>query len=110
LVLANLALAGMPLLAGFPAHQAVWEGLARNSLPVAFWVLIGSLGLFASALRVLAALTAAPDGTPWGSRENWFQRIILAFGMLGLFILGLFPEWALPLWTKLPALFQHLGQ
>ena len=70
LVLANLALAGMPLLAGFPAHQAVWEGLARSSLPVAFWVLIGSLGLFASAVRVLAALTAAPEGTPWGAREN----------------------------------------
>ena len=110
LVLANLALAGMPLLAGFPAHQAVWEGLARSSLPVALWVLIGSLGLFASAVRVLAALTAAPEGTPWGARENRTQRMILAFGLLGLFILGLFPEWALPLWTKMPAIFQHLGQ
>lgn len=110
LVLANLALAGMPLLAGFPAHQAIWEGLARSSLPVAFWVLIGSLGLFASAVRVLAALTAAPDGTPWGARETRTQRLLLAIGVLGLFVLGLFPEWVLPLWTKLPAIFQHLGQ
>ena len=30
LVLANLALAGMPLLAGFPPHQAIWEGLASS--------------------------------------------------------------------------------
>jgi formate hydrogenlyase subunit 3/multisubunit Na+/H+ antiporter MnhD subunit len=110
LVLANLALAGMPLLAGFPAHQAVWEGLARSSLTVAFWVLIGSLGLFASAVRVLAALTAAPEGTPWGARENRTQRLLLAIGVMGLFILGLFPEWALPLWNKMPAIFQHLGQ
>jgi NADH-quinone oxidoreductase subunit N len=110
LVLANLALAGMPLLAGFPAHQAIWEGLARSSLPVAFWVLIGSLGLFASAVRVLAALTAAPEGTLWGTREDRTQRLLLAIGVLGLFMLGLFPEWALPLWTKLPVIFQHLGQ
>ncbi|MGD0751088.1 MAG: proton-conducting transporter membrane subunit [Anaerolineales bacterium] len=110
LVLANLALAGMPLLAGFPAHQAVWEGLARSSLTVAFWVLIGSLGLFASAVRVLAALTAAPEGTPWGARENRTQRLLLAIGVVGLFILGLFPEWALPLWNRIPAIFQHLGQ
>ena len=110
LVLANLALAGMPLLAGFPAHQAIWEGLARSSLPVAFWVLIGSLGLFASAVRVLAALTAAPEGTHWGARETRTQRLLLAIGVLGLFVLGLFPEWAMPLWTKLPAIFQHLGQ
>jgi NADH-quinone oxidoreductase subunit N len=110
LVLANLALAGMPLLAGFPAHQAVWEGLARTSIPVAFWVLMGSLGLIASAVRVLAALTAAPEGTPWGARETRTQRLLLAVGVLGLFVLGLFPEWALPLWNKLPALFQHLGQ
>ena len=110
LVLANLSLAGMPLLAGFPAHQAIWEGLARVSLPVAFWVLVGSLGLFASAVRVLAALTAAPVGTPWGARETRTQRLFLAIGIVGLFLLGLFPEWALPLWTKLPALFQHLGQ
>ena len=110
LVLANLALAGMPLLSGFPAHQAIWEGLARTSLPVAFWVLVGSLGLFASAVRVLAALTSALEGTPWGVRENRSQRILLSIGILGLFLLGLFPQWALPLWTKLPVIFQHLGQ
>ena len=110
LVLANLALAGMPLLAGFPAHLAIWEGLARSSLPVAFWVLVGSLGLIASAVRVLAALTAAPEGTLWGTRETRTQRLILAIGVLALFLLGLFPEWALPLWTKLPVIFQHLGQ
>ncbi|MGB8214272.1 MAG: proton-conducting transporter membrane subunit [Anaerolineales bacterium] len=111
LVLANLALAGLPLLAGFPAHQAVWEGLARtSSLPIAFWVLLGSLGLCASAIRVLAALTSAPEGATWGSRETQLQRALLMIGLLGLIMLGLFPQWALPLWTKLPAIFAHLGQ
>jgi len=110
LVLANLAVSGFPLLAGFPAHQAVWEGLARTSLPVAFWVFFGSLGLFASAVRVLGALTSAPAGSTWGTRETQLQRILVSIGLLCLFLLGLFPQWVLPLWTKLPALFEHLGQ
>jgi NADH-quinone oxidoreductase subunit N len=110
LVLANLTLAGLPLLAGFPAHQAVWEGLAHSSLPLTFWVLIGSLGLFASAVRALAALVNAPAGTTWGTREAPTQRFLLAIGLLFLFLLGLFPQWALPLWTNLPAIFAHLGQ
>ncbi len=110
LVLANLAISGFPLLAGFPAHQAVWEGLARTSLPVAFWVFLGSLGLFTSAVRVLGALTSAPAGSTWGTRETQLQRTLVSIGLLGLFLLGLFPQWILPLWTKLPAIFEHLGQ
>jgi NADH:ubiquinone oxidoreductase subunit 2 (subunit N) len=110
LILANLALAGMPLLAGFPAHQAVWEGLARSSLPLAFWVFIGSLGLFASAVRVLAALVMAPEGIHWEAHETQAQRFLLSVGFLALFLFGLFPQWTLPLWTKLPTIFEHLGQ
>jgi NADH:ubiquinone oxidoreductase subunit 2 (subunit N) len=110
LILANLALAGMPLLAGFPAHQAVWEGLARSSLPLAFWVFIGSLGLFASAIRVLAALVMAPEGIHWEAHETQAQRSFLLVGFLALFLLGLFPQWTLPLWVKLPAIFEYLGQ
>ncbi len=110
LIMANLALAGLPILAGFPAHQAVWEGLAHGSLPLALWVLVGSLGLFASAVRVLAALTSAPEGTNWVTRETQAQRLLEGIGLLGLFLLGLFPQWALLLWTKLPAIFEHLGQ
>jgi NADH-quinone oxidoreductase subunit N len=110
LILANLAMAGMPLLAGFPAHQAIWEGLAHGSMPLSFWVLIGSLGLIASAIRALAALVSAPEGTDWGSRETKTQRLLISVGMVGLFLLGLFPQWSLPLWTKLPAIFQYLIQ
>ena len=110
MVLAILSLAGMPLLAGFPSHQAILEGLATSSLPLVFWLLVGSLGLFISAVRVLAALTSATEGTLWGLRETVYQRILLAVGMVGLFFLGLFPQWGLLLWTKLPAIFEHLGQ
>lgn len=110
LILANLALAGMPLLAGFPPHQAIWEGLASTSLPVVIWVLIGNLGLFFSAVRVMLALASAPEGVHWESRETAAQRILLGTSFLALLLLGLFPQWVLPLWTKLPAIFTHLGQ
>jgi len=93
LILASLALAGMPLLAGFPAHQAVWEGLARVSLPITFWALAGSLGLFISAMRVLAALARTPAGTAWDSQETQLQRFFLVLGALALLLLGLFPQW-----------------
>lgn len=108
-VLANLALAGMPLLAGFPVHQVVWEGMARNSLPLAFWIFLGSLGLFISAMRVLTALVSAPQKAQGEAHETTMQRSLLLVGLLALFLLGLFPQWALPLWTKLPAIFEHLG-
>jgi NADH-quinone oxidoreductase subunit N len=109
-ILANLSLAGLPLLAGFPVHQAAWEVLARRSLPLTFWVLVGSLGLFLSAVRVIAVLANAPEGITWRGRETPAQRILVMVGLLGLFLLGIFPQWALSLWTKLPALFEHLVQ
>jgi hypothetical protein len=79
-------------------------------LTLALWVLVGSLGLIASAVRVMASLTSAPARTNWETHETQTQRILVMVGLLGLFLLGLFPQWVLPLWTKLPAIFEHLGQ
>jgi NADH-quinone oxidoreductase subunit N len=110
LVMANLALAGLPLLAGFPTHAAIWEGLTHVSLPFAFLALTGSLGLLAGGVRVLASLVSAPEGTLWGGRETPFQRLLVLIGLFILLLLGLFPQWVLPLWTRLPAIFEHLGQ
>jgi formate hydrogenlyase subunit 3/multisubunit Na+/H+ antiporter MnhD subunit len=109
-VLASLSLAGAPMLASFPAHQAIWEGLARQSLAAATWVFLGSLGLTVSAIRVLASLVSAPEGSPWGARETRPQRVLLLLGWFSLFLLGILPSWAAILWTRLPTLFEHLGQ
>jgi NADH:ubiquinone oxidoreductase subunit 2 (subunit N) len=105
--LSILALAGLPLLAGFPAHQAVWEALAPISLPLTSWVFVGSIGLFVSAVRILHALTITHPKTTWDIRETPGQRLLVGAGILGLFLLGLFPQWALPLWIKLPAILEH---
>jgi NADH:ubiquinone oxidoreductase subunit 2 (subunit N) len=110
LLLANLAFAGMPLLAGFPVQEAIWEGLASKSLPVVIWVLVGNLGLFFSAVRVMLAFATAPEGARWESRETTAQCTLLAVSFLALVLLGLFPQWVLPLWTNLPEILTHLGQ
>jgi NADH:ubiquinone oxidoreductase subunit 2 (subunit N) len=110
LVLANLSIAGIPLLPGFPIHQAVWGEISTQSLPMTVWIFVGSLGLFIGAIRTLIILSVAQEGVPWTTRENLIQRIFMGIGWLAFACLGLFPQWALALWTKLPALSTHLGQ
>lgn len=110
IVFANLALSGVPLLAAFPIRQALWENLAGQSLWLAFWFGLASLGLWVIALRSLAVFTMFPENTEWTSLETWPERILISLGLLGLFALGLFPQWAQPLLSNLPAMFEYLGK
>lgn len=114
-VLANLALAGTPLLAAFPVRQALWENLAAQSLSLAFWFGLASLGLWIVALRSLAVLTMFPEDSArppngWESHETWPQRILIAIGLFTLLLSGIFPQWAQPLLANLPAMFEYLGK
>lgn len=109
-VFASLTLAGTPLLAAFPVRQALWENLATQSLPAALWFGLASLGIWIAALRSLAVLTMSPANLPWASHETWRQRILIGIGLLGLFLSGIFPQWAQPLLANLPAMFEYLGK
>ena len=110
LVLANLSLVGMPLLAGFPSHLAIWGGVASKSLPAVVWVLLGVMGLFINAILTIFYLVTVREDSPWGMRETTLQRIFLSIGIVALLLLGLFPQWTLVFWTKLPAIFINFGQ
>lgn len=110
LILAHLSVAGFPLLAGFPVRLALWEGLASQSLSVAFWFLVGILGLLTGAIRTLAVLVMAPDGTGWELQERWGAGIMIGLGVIGLFILGIFPQTFRFVLANLPAMFEHLGK
>ena len=110
LTMANLALAGLPFLAGFPAQQEILEGLARNSLPITICVLGGCIGLLTGAVRSLGSLTSSPNSTKWTAGETQMERLFIFIGVLGLLLLGIFPQWIMPLWTRLPVIFEHLGQ
>jgi len=110
MVLAALSTSGFPLLAGFPARLALWDGLAQVSFGAAFWMGIGIIGLFIASFRVLAVLSMADEYTGWAVGENWLQMIMLGLGVTGLFILGLFPQVAQSFLSNLPSMFEHLGR
>lgn len=110
LILAHFSVAGFPLLAGFPIRLALWEGLASQSLVVAFWFLVGILGLLTGATRTLAVLVMAPEGTGWEIQERWRPAILIGIGVVSLLFLGIFPQIFRPIMTDLPAMFEHLGK
>jgi formate hydrogenlyase subunit 3/multisubunit Na+/H+ antiporter MnhD subunit len=109
-VLATLSTSGFPLLAGFPARLALWDGLARVSIGAAVWMGIGIVGLLSASFRSLAVLSMAEEYTGWELKEDWLQGIMLGLGMIGLFVLGLFPQTVQYLLSNLPAMFEHLGR
>lgn len=110
LVFAHLSMAGFPLLAGFPARVALWQELARQSLTVSFWALIGLVGLLIAATRSLAVFVMAEEQKSWELNESWVQIGMLGIGVIGLFVLGMFPQILQFFIANLPTLFEHLGQ
>ncbi|MBI5352632.1 MAG: hypothetical protein HZB50_08365 [Chloroflexi bacterium] len=110
IILAQLSMAGFPLLAGFPPRLALWQELAGQSLMTSFWVFIGMLGLLAASTRTLAVFVMARENTAWKLTESWLQMTMLGLGVIGLFILGMFPQVLQPFIVNLPALFIHLGR
>jgi len=109
LMAAALSTSAFPLLAGFPARLALWENLARISVSAAFWMGIGIVGLLISCFRSLAVLGMADEYTSWQMGEDWLQGIMLGLGLIGLFILGLFPQSIQYFLASLPAMFERLG-
>ncbi len=110
LIFAHLSVAGFPLLAGFPARIALWQELAGQSLTISFWAFAGLFGLLIAAIRTLAVFVMAEENKPWELNESWVQSAMLGLGVIGLFILGTFPQILQLFIANLPTLFDHLGQ
>lgn len=110
LILAHLAMSGFPLLAGFPSRLALWQEVSGVSLTLSFWVFLGMFGLLVAAIRTLAVLVMAKEDKKWEWNESWIQTSMLGLGVIGLFILGMFPQVLQPILDNLSALFEHLGQ
>jgi formate hydrogenlyase subunit 3/multisubunit Na+/H+ antiporter MnhD subunit len=108
LVIGCLSIAGMPLLAGFPVHLSLWEKLANQSLVTALFTLLGTVGLFISAIRMLAVLTMGKQETEWKISESSGTIIFLSVGLILIFLVGLFPHWFNPQFFDLSQMFSHL--
>ncbi len=101
-----LSLAGLPPLAGFPAKffvfAAALQGGAESS--ALFWLVVAGVGLspvgFYYYLKVLkhTYVVAAPAEAQASLREgtaSWAERGVVIAAAAGVFLLGVFPEWAL---------------
>ncbi len=86
-----LSLAGLPLLGSFPIRQALLEGLAQQNLSTAIWVLIGSVGLLFSGLRVSVSMV---QPAPHAEKINlsWQEGVLLSTALLVLILIGVFPN------------------
>jgi formate hydrogenlyase subunit 3/multisubunit Na+/H+ antiporter MnhD subunit len=110
IIFSHLSLTGLPLLAGFPIHQALWEQLGILSITGAIWYFVATIGLLMGGIRTLAVLVTPSSDEGFSTQENWPQRIFLSLGILILMITGIFPQWAAPLLSQLPSMFNHLGR
>lgn len=110
LFISLLSISGVPLLASFPARQALWEQLAAQGFLPALWMGLSSLGLWIASLRLLAVLSMAAENTPWASLETPYQRIMIGFGVLAMFLAGIFPQWIVPLLANLAGMFEQIGR
>jgi NADH-quinone oxidoreductase subunit N len=95
-VLAQFSLAGLPLLAGFPFHLAVWQTAGEQFQPLLLWLLLGSAGLVVGGLRSLATLVTPPaqarsERPAWQVSETPAEALLMGAGLVALFLVGLFP-------------------
>ena len=60
--------------------------------------------------RKIGALLENTEMVAIAENENWVQVFLVGIGILGLILLGLFPQLTQPLIASLPAMFEHLGK
>jgi formate hydrogenlyase subunit 3/multisubunit Na+/H+ antiporter MnhD subunit len=98
LLAANLSLACLPLLAGYPLYLTLFSKLGARSMIIALFTILGIGGLMISALRTMAALFSNPADPPaWSISETRTQIAFLFSGILLLLIFGLLPQLIQPL-------------
>ena len=109
LILANLSMAGLPLLAGFPARLLLGNALNGQSNSLAPLLLVGLLGILVASFRSLAALFRPHSTDGWRLRETRLQVVMLGAGMGLLIALGLFPQLTQGFLSGLAGMFEHLA-
>lgn len=110
LVIGHLALAGLPGLAAFPARLALWRAMAPQFPGLALLSVVGSIGLLVGGLRTADRVIQAPETEgPIMLFGDWtVLRLVLLAGLLGIALLGLFPNWVQSAMTGLASAYGNI--
>lgn len=95
LLMAQLSIAGLPLLAAFPIKIALFTAAFGVETGLGLWSFIGNLGLFLFTIRLLADLISPTDTTlpsRWSFSEKPHEYLPVLAVILALVLLGLFPN------------------
>lgn len=92
LTAAQFSLAGFPLLAGFPVYWSAASYLINQSPERALIFLGGNLGLLIAAFRSTKYLVSSSDEEDVLTLSNQLTNKLIWAGIVGLIILGLFPQ------------------
>ena len=107
-LIAYMTLGGLPLLAIFPLRYIIYENLARQSLATFPWVFAGHILFLITGFRLIYQVFMWKK-IDWKFQEKWSIAILSSLGALGLFILGVFPDWLINFSAQLLKGFPHLG-
>ncbi len=95
LLIAQLTIAGLPILAAFPIKFSILSAAIINRTSIGIWIYLGSFGLFFFTFRMMASFfrsTRAAEVQSWTITEKMREYMPIVFIILVLVILGLFPN------------------
>lgn len=108
-LIAQLSLAGMPLLAAFPLRIRLWTVMATISPLATIMLVIGSAALIFAGLRMLLALLKSPGPATWKINETRTQRVLLILGCSMILFIGLLPQYFYPILINFSNLIGAIG-
>ncbi len=88
---AYFSIGSLPILAGLPIHLEIMEQLAVYPLGMTIWTVVGILAYLIGGIRILSMIARPVEGAGMVFEETWPQRIYLSVGVVGLFLMGIFP-------------------
>ena len=91
-LVAQFSIGGLPLLGGFPLRVALLEEISLQSIVIAWAIIIGIGGIWAAGLISLSTALKSESGWKGFFNENIVVNTLICIGILGLLIMGLFPQ------------------
>lgn len=110
IAIANLTVAGLPLLAMYPVRFSIWKVLSTQSTGLSVLYGLSFLGYFIAATRSFSILASSPHFKTWKSEETKTQKITIILLIASILVLGLIPAVLSPNLDQIYGMFPNLAQ